>query len=84
MILIYARIWITKDTQTTRIQLLIFKQYNVVNNFRFDQIIEKRASGTINTENRENIQNLKLLIIEQKLKNVQSVEEKIWVNFLKE
>lgn len=61
MILIYARIWITKDTQTTRIQLLIFKQYNVVNNFRFDQIIEKRASGTINTENRENIQNLTVL-----------------------
>lgn len=53
MIFGYARISTTKNTQTTQRQLLTLKQYAKANNFIFDQIIEERISGTINTENRE-------------------------------
>ena len=53
MIFGYARISTIKDTQTTQRQLLTLKQYAKENNFIFDQIIEERISGTINTENRE-------------------------------
>lgn len=59
MIFGYARISTNKDTQTTNRQLLILKQYAKANNFEFDQIIEERVSGTINTENREKYSKLK-------------------------
>ena len=59
MIFGYARISTIKDTQTTQRQLLTLKQYAKENNFIFDQIIEERVSGTINTENREEYSNLK-------------------------
>lgn len=59
MIFGYARVSTTKDTQTTQRQLLTLKQYAKTNNFTFDQIIEERVSGTINTENREEYSKLK-------------------------
>lgn len=54
MILGYPRISTSKNTQTTQRQLLTLNQYSKANNFTFDEIIEERVSGTVNTEKREN------------------------------
>ena len=59
MIFGYARISTTKDTQTTQRQLLTLKQYAKANSFTFDEILEERVSGTVNTENREEYSMLK-------------------------
>lgn len=65
MIFGYARISTYKDTQTTQRQLLTLKQYGKANNFTFDEIIEERVSGTVNTENREEYSNLKSKLREE-------------------
>lgn len=59
MIFGYARISTNKDTQTTERQLLTLKEYAENNNFKFDEIIEEKISGTIKTETRQEYSALK-------------------------
>lgn len=59
MIFGYARISTNKDTQTTERQLLTLKEYAKNNNFKFDEIIEEKISGTIKTEIRQEYSTLK-------------------------
>lgn len=59
MIFGYARISTNKDTQTTKRQLLTLKEYAKNNNFKFDEIIEEKVSGTIKTEIRQEYSSLK-------------------------
>ncbi len=59
MIFGYMRISTQKEKQTTDRQRITLEQYSVTNNFRFDEIIEERISGTIKADNRPQYNNLK-------------------------
>lgn len=49
----YMRISTKKESQTTDRQLLILEEYAKENNFKIDEIVEERISGTVKAENRE-------------------------------
>jgi DNA invertase Pin-like site-specific DNA recombinase len=59
MIFGYMRISTTKSTQKTDRQLLTLKTYAEENNFKFDEIVEERVSGTVKADNREEYSKLK-------------------------
>lgn len=59
MIFGYMRISTQKEKQTTDRQRNTLEKYAVSNNFRFDEIIEERISGTIKAEYRPQYNNLK-------------------------
>lgn len=48
----YARISTQKEKQKTDRQVLALKNYAKQNNFKFDEIIEEKISGTVAAENR--------------------------------
>jgi len=53
MIYGYMRISTQKEKQTTDRQRITLEQYAKENNFKFDDIVEERVSGTVKAENRE-------------------------------
>lgn len=59
MIFGYMRISTQKEKQTTDRQRITLEQYASDNNFKFDEIIEERISGTIKAESRPQFNNLK-------------------------
>lgn len=48
----YMRISTQKEKQTTDRQRITFEQYAVDNNFKFDEIVDERITGTIKAEHR--------------------------------
>lgn len=59
MIFGYMRISTQKESQKTDRQRLTLEQYAKENNFKFDELIEERVSGTVKAENREEYKVLK-------------------------
>lgn len=59
MIFGYMRISTQKEKQTTDRQRITLEQYAIDNNFKFDEIVEERISGTIKAENRPKFNELK-------------------------
>ena len=59
MIFGYMRISTQKEKQTTDRQRITLEQYAVANNFKFDEIIEEKISGTIKADHRPQYNNLK-------------------------
>lgn len=59
MIFGYARISTQKEKQKTDRQLLTLHKYATENNFKFENIVEERISGTIKSCNRPKYSNLK-------------------------
>ena len=52
MIFGYMRISTNKEKQTTDRQRITLEQYSTDNNFKFDEIVQERISGTIQAEHR--------------------------------
>lgn len=59
MIFGYMRISTNKERQTTDRQKITLEQYSIENNFKFDNIVEERVSGTVKAENRKVFNELK-------------------------
>lgn len=59
MIFGYMRISTNKATQKTDRQLLTLNNYAINNNFKFDEIVEEKVSGTVNTDKRIEYSKLK-------------------------
>lgn len=59
MIYGYMRISTQKEKQTTDRQRIALEQYAKENNFKFDNIVEERVSGTVKAENREVYKDIK-------------------------
>ena len=59
MIFGYMRISTNKESQKTDRQKLTLENYAKENNFKFDELIEERVSGTIKAECRKEFKNLK-------------------------
>lgn len=55
----YMRISTQKEKQTTDRQRITLAKYATENNFKFDNIVEERVSGTVKAENREIYKDLK-------------------------
>ena len=55
----YVRISTKKETQKTDRQLETLKRYSEENNFKFDEIVEEKISGTVKTDNRPIYSDLK-------------------------
>ena len=55
----YMRISTKKESQKTDRQLLTLKNYAQQNNFKFNEIVEERVSGTVKAEHREAYAKLK-------------------------
>lgn len=59
MIFGYMRISTKKESQTTDRQRITLEKYASDNNFKFDEIVEERVSGTVKAENRDEYSRLK-------------------------
>lgn len=59
MIFGYMRISTNKEKQTTDRQRITLEQYSIDNNFKFDEIVQERISGTIQAEHRQVYNELK-------------------------
>ena len=55
----YARVSTKKESQKTDRQILTLKNYAQQNNFKFNEIVEERVSGTVKAEHREAYSKLK-------------------------
>lgn len=55
----YARVSTNKDTQTHERQIQALESYSKENDFKFDEIIQERISGTVKTNNRPAYSKLK-------------------------
>jgi DNA invertase Pin-like site-specific DNA recombinase len=59
MIFGYMRISTQKEKQTTDRQRITLESYAKSNNFKFDEIVDERISGTVKADNREGYSKLK-------------------------